>query len=561
MPPPVAIEKSVESAWRKIRRRLSQVEGFAFMVVFVEDIQLIAPLKRSVQHWLLKQGSTLTVISDRNPDGFADRSISELFGAIERASHGVLWLEAHRGAGQTSWDQSRSELLGLLNERRSRLESEAKGPLVLLLPKGAEREVAARAPDLWHARYLSEVLRASGVTEVAGWIDRYLTDQGLRLGVVSATPDQADQAKRWLKEWRKYFGDLQHSPNVIVDDSAYRIDVDAGLVAAEGALEEGSLADAVAISERLVFLTRAREAAASAIPTISPSLQAFEAHRLRSRVLDAMGEHKEALVAALDALESAKRATSAMRDRRTGLRLLGMAWEGLRFSAIDAGDLKLAGEAASEALKIWTQMLKEFGAALEVLEALKMGVEGAGLVAQRQGNLAEAERHFSEGLSIARRCIGMASDSSRSRLDAGLAVSLLNLASTFYLQGEPNEAIPLMKEAIETFERLIEEQPGDQRATADLVSTISVYASILQSAGQEEAAIAEFRRSLLVASTSIERGIDTMSFFIAYKRAVDLARASGLLADEDIEQHVATYIGHVERRFPGVANLMPSQLD
>lgn len=157
-PPSLAFERE----WATLRRKLRLAKGFCFIVYFVADERLAREVKVRLRDSLGFSTSHLVEIAARTPDELVSASLAELFEAAEADVHrdvcAPYWLEAFRGRGDPAWDEARIELLMRLNERRSRLEAEVRCPLILLLPDGAQREAASRAPDMWHVRIHSTIL-------------------------------------------------------------------------------------------------------------------------------------------------------------------------------------------------------------------------------------------------------------------------------------------------------------------------------------------------------------------------------------------------------------------
>ena len=158
-------DAAFEREWATLRRKLRLAKGFCFIVYFVDDERLAREIKSRLRDTLTFSTSHLVEISVEEPAQLASASLAAVFEAadieIHRDVHAPFWLEAFRGRGDPEWDDARAELLMRLNERRSRLEAEVRCPLILLLPDGAQREAASRAPDMWHIRVHSAVLEVS----------------------------------------------------------------------------------------------------------------------------------------------------------------------------------------------------------------------------------------------------------------------------------------------------------------------------------------------------------------------------------------------------------------
>ena len=161
-----APDDPLDREYQSLARKLRLGQDFCFIVYFVEDQRASQYVKTRLRESMREQGGALTEVAIDTPSDLATATLRAIFdAAADAALRGLrvpVWVEAFRGSGESAWRTQRNELLMRMNERRSRFESELRRPLILLLPAGAQREVATLAPDLWHVRVHSAMLTMAG---------------------------------------------------------------------------------------------------------------------------------------------------------------------------------------------------------------------------------------------------------------------------------------------------------------------------------------------------------------------------------------------------------------
>jgi hypothetical protein len=141
-----------------------QPRGFSLMFLFA-DVGPALSLAAWLDARLLLLGHPLQRIETDNrfvaaPEAAVDALVAQL--PELSAGEGAVWYGLHRHPADVRWNEARSRFIARINERRYLLERDMDRPLILILPVAARAEVAAMAPDLWHIRSSSHLLRADG---------------------------------------------------------------------------------------------------------------------------------------------------------------------------------------------------------------------------------------------------------------------------------------------------------------------------------------------------------------------------------------------------------------
>lgn len=439
-------EPGLERAWRPIERRLSQLDGFGLIVVFVRDTRLVPPLRRQIERWTSERHRALVSLDQRQRDGFAERMLKQLYGSLAPGARPMLWVEAHREEGDPAWNEERARLLNRLNEQRGRLEAEV-GPMLLLVPADFMRETLSLAQDLWHARYLSLALEADDEPEAA---------QAGAAKALAAT--QADVS------WLSRDDDLE-APLKDVDEELVHWDAEVGprLATVEdvrsGALRDFWIPDAVSalrravkddrlpsarlLAERVVSLARARSQAQAGVFGVFAARDLVSALQVDGYVRWSDGTLDEAAARYREAASLCRSALAVAPDDADDQQLLARVLDDQARLAERLGDLEAGVAMAEEALALRRRLLATSGDEPASMRELAYGLESMARLYRRLGSLSRAARALVEAVDLrqaaaeADEALGVDDPKAVRRLaDARQLLGELRL-----LRGEPDLAV------------------------------------------------------------------------------------------------------------------------
>jgi hypothetical protein len=162
---------SFEREWLRLERKIRLATGFIFVVYFAANDVAVVALRQRLRLYAATHGVSLREVRAKTASDMVQVSLDGILSASDSAlaetSNDVYWLEAQQAPGNVDWESSRAALLSRLNERRGRLESEVKRPLVIVLPTQFQATVASLAPDLWHIRAYSAELTVAPPAAIA----------------------------------------------------------------------------------------------------------------------------------------------------------------------------------------------------------------------------------------------------------------------------------------------------------------------------------------------------------------------------------------------------------
>lgn len=352
-PQAAALEVATAQAWRPLERLLRLAQGFLCIVLVVDSPQLVQPLKRRLEDWLRAQQRAFIDVVQVEPTGFAEKSLRSLFAQVRAkpaaaSAPPVAWLEAQRGHDEP-WAAARREFFSRLNERRSRLELELAGPLILLLPANGEREFSHHAPDLWHIRHLSLHLHLSAPAQAPPLEARLAATERpdtLVATVSSLTP----QEQRWQAQWQALFGDRPLERLNRRDQRFRQLSLSDGLEAVEAARRAGRLDAALALANLLLQLVAVR--AEQGLPTQAERAWALVA---LGSVAEAQGEWAQAEAAYAQGLQLSRQLLERLGPTPEALRDLAVSLSKLGSTAKAAGKAEQAEACFREALDLCHQ--------------------------------------------------------------------------------------------------------------------------------------------------------------------------------------------------------------
>lgn len=446
-------EPSVGRSWRTIERRLSQLDGFGLLVVFVQDAAQVGTLRHAITAWAQARERELVVLAERERDDFAVRMLTGLYEALAHRSHPLLWIEAHREAGDAAWDEQRARLLNRLNEQRGRLEAEA-GPLVLLMPADFLRQTIAFAQDLWHARYLSlELTAEAGEPAAASSAPRSppaFADLKRARGPLDVTTA--------IAHWDAAIGPRLAS----ADDVRAGALRDLWLPDVAGAVRQAVRDDrwpaASLMADRLVSLARARVAAFPGVAGVTVARDLVRALQAAGYVRWSAGAIDEAVDYYREAVDACRASLKAAPHDRYGVLLLAQLLDEYALLCERRDDLMAARLVAEEAVTLRRRLIEVAGREHALLAELATGLEGAAHAYRRSGNLARASLALTEAVAARREALHQEDDpASRRRL----ADALLQLGEIKLLEGDFDDAVAAQSESVAVRRAMVEEVHGD----------------------------------------------------------------------------------------------------
>ena len=137
-----------EEIWAEIKLALDWHSDFSLFFVLGQNTLSSTALRQRLQDYLRAITSPLNWIHPASPADIDQHLTEQLF-----ARPGPpVWLELGRQDSRGKWDRARQQALGLLNRRRSKLETAMRGPLFIQLPEDFAAHIVTWAPDLWSIR-------------------------------------------------------------------------------------------------------------------------------------------------------------------------------------------------------------------------------------------------------------------------------------------------------------------------------------------------------------------------------------------------------------------------
>ena len=474
-----AFSAPAEAAWARLARRVGQLQGFGYIVLFVPDPAVLTPFKARLAAWMGERGWPWMTLSEHQTAGFAERSITALFDSLSaEPPPRLVWLEAHRGAGQPAWEQARGELLSRLNERRGRLEAELAGTLVLVLPEGAQRSAAGQAPDLWHVRSLGLSLPAQALAAREGQVlpaARAATDPeaaaaapdprltgGTAAPVDCPAPAPAalsDAASAlWLQRWQGLLAGRAVEQLDLADDALPAFSLQDSLSCQEALLRQGRAEEALQLAQQWVALARRRRAQGRGLLDIASSRELSAALEGQVRVLLQLGRPQEALPLGEARVAVCRELLSRLGESPAALQALALALDHLSRVAQILGDWHRAAVAAEDSLDVHRRLASRLGETPDSLRALALALDRAGHAAQALGDWYRAGAAYEESLSLRQLLARRLGDSPEALRDLSLALD--NIGRVAEAQGDWARGTEAYEEALMLRRQLLEQQGG-----------------------------------------------------------------------------------------------------
>ena len=146
MPLPPALQPADE-IWSELRRHLEWSAGFSLVFLFGRP-RALAHVRSRLIEALRFRSLFLQIVAPTD----ANTAPEDVLNAVLRPPPGVddngapVWIELDRSPDDPAWNQARSRVLALLNERRYLLERDVRRPMILALPVDYRRPLSRSLP-------------------------------------------------------------------------------------------------------------------------------------------------------------------------------------------------------------------------------------------------------------------------------------------------------------------------------------------------------------------------------------------------------------------------------
>ena len=457
-----------EAAWGRLVRRLGQLQGFGYIVLFVSGPALLKPFRARLASWMAGQGWPWLRLSEARPEGFAERSIAALFdGLSARPAPRLVWLEAHRGDGQPAWEQARGELLSRLNERRGRLEDELAGTLVLVLPEGTQRTAAGMAPDLWHVRSLGLSLGPAPLAHegqvlparAPAAVQEVLPSKSAARVAQGGVPLVSDtSAAAWLQRWHALLAGRSADDLPLDEEGLLAFSIWDARGCQEALRRQGRLAEALVLGEQWIRLARRRRAQGAGLLDVATLRELAAALEAQGAILLQAGRAEEAWPVLDESLDLARELASRLGETPAALREQGRVLEHLGHLAQSQGDLQRAAARAEDSLALQRRLANRLGETPDSLRHLAQALDRIGQLARLQGDWWRAGSAYEECLSLRQALASRLGDSPEALRD--LSIALDNIGRVAEAQGDWARGAEAYEEALTLRRLLIERQGG-----------------------------------------------------------------------------------------------------
>ncbi|HEB63417.1 MAG TPA: hypothetical protein ENJ07_02945 [Gammaproteobacteria bacterium] len=145
----------VEQRWLELRQHLDWSEGFSLVFYFSDNLATMEKLRQRVEKYYLGRSTKLKIINYERRDDWMERTLKSLL--PRKSINEPIWLELNRDDSELA-QNSYSQLMLRLNERRDQLRRDLNQTLFIILPFHYLAVCRESVPDLWGVRALSEVI-------------------------------------------------------------------------------------------------------------------------------------------------------------------------------------------------------------------------------------------------------------------------------------------------------------------------------------------------------------------------------------------------------------------
>ena len=160
---PRSIPLDAADVWSEMRLHMEWSKGLSLCFLFTDAAASVAPLRQWVDDAWQQRTAPLLLIEPTQPHLAHEVILRKMQAQCDQfpTVRAPVWVQiiAHDMPPPTPWNETRGHLLARLNESREWLARSFARPLVLCLPTEWQRRAAQVAPDLWHVRSYTAVLK------------------------------------------------------------------------------------------------------------------------------------------------------------------------------------------------------------------------------------------------------------------------------------------------------------------------------------------------------------------------------------------------------------------
>ena len=422
-----------EEIWAEIKLTLDWHRDFSLFFVLGQNTLSSMALRQRLQDYLRAITSPLNWIHPASPVDINQQLADRLF-----ARPGPpVWLELGDQDSRGQWDRARQQALGLLNRRRSTLETAMRGPLFIQVPEDFAAQIVTWAPDLWSIR--QQLIELPAVSQV---------------NTIDHQRDRADHRDHHAPDPEKIH--------------ALRLKVE-------------QLKDHHKASDNKPYKSRQLAIALSELGQALIEVQDLTEARQRIN---------ECLALFHDLQTTLGDSPQVLRDLSVSLNKLGDVER-------QNGRLDAAKAAYNESLELRHQLQAALGDSPRVLRDLSVSLNNLGDVERQSGQLDAARAAYEESLNLRRKLHAALGDSPEVLRD--LSVSLNNLGDVERQSGRLDAARAAYNESLELRRQLQTALGGSPQVLRDLSVALNKLGDVERQSGQMEAAKAAYAEALELA--------------------------------------------------------------
>ena len=376
-----------EEIWAEIKLTLDWHRDFSLFFVLTQNTLSSIALRQRLQDYLRAITSPLNWIHPASPVDINQQLADRLF-----ARPGPpVWLELGRQDSQGKWDRARQQALGLLNRRRSTLETAMHGPLFIQLPEDFAAHIVTWAPDLWSIR--QQLIELPAVRPVTAM------DHQRNLVVHSDKhphdPEKIHALRLKVEQLKDHHKASDNKPYKSRQLAIALSELGQALIEVQDLTEARQH-----INECLALLRDLQTALGDSpqvLRDLSVALNKLGGVEQQSGRLDAARRVYE------ESLGLCRQLQAALGDSPQVLRDLSVSLDRLGDVERQSGRLEAARAACEESLGLCRKLHATLGDSPEVLRDLSVSLNKLGDVEQQSGRLEAARAAYAEALELAHR--------------------------------------------------------------------------------------------------------------------------------------------------------------
>ena len=434
-----------EEIWAEIKLTLDWHRDFSLFFVLTQNTLSSIALRQRLQDYLRAITSPLNWIHPASPVDINQQLADRLF-----ARPGPpVWLELGRQDNRGQWDRARQQALGLLNRRRSTLETAMRGPLFIQLPEDFAAHIVTWAPDLWSIR--QQLIELPAVRPVNAMDhQRNLVDHPDKH---PHDPEKIHALRLKVEQLKNHHKASDHKPYKSRQLAIALSELGQALIQVQDLTEARQR-----INECLALFRDLQTALGDSpqvLRDLSVSLDNLgDVERQSGRLDAARGAYEESL-------GLCRQLQAALGDSPEVLRDLSVALDNLGDVEQQSGRLDAARGVYEESLGLRRKLHAALGASSEVLRDLSVALNKLGDVQQQSGRLDAARGVYEESLGLFRKLHAALGDSPQVLRD--LSVALNKLGDVERQSGRLDAARGAYAESLELahrFNQLLDDSPN-----------------------------------------------------------------------------------------------------